>query len=704
MDSAHEEAILEAFSRCVALLASTRTQLMVREGRHVSDIDGRPPTVPRHNARCRSCQRPAHGRLLCAKCRADTAVVHGPPLIDIMYRSSHKKFEIAPGSDKEAVLIALHAQKGLAIEALRLAEELFNFAQSVYRKMLQTRGQSNNTVYFSKEMVEQGGAYRKAVQCGAPSLLHGPVKVGGLGEKLHSAVWRYVNEWLFALDASFRKEYNIPLSRDVGDNSLMANLTSFATLITNRVVHMEEDGDDDPTKRLCSLGCEHLASIQYLRCQYHAAARVKRDVHAMRMLRKLAEANTDAHVDEEARGTLLELLEEPPPELLRGLPTIFADMHFGELRDAIGLLPSEGSDATSAAIAEWRANINAEFLCMRLDAAITAANTWRRGFLNCLQPAKQGAGGAMPMPPMTWVGSGQAAHAWRIVPAAVHRQRRTGLDPTGLRIVLMSAAIMQLLGCESPAFFAPGQVRCELVHVAAHASMEESAFAIAALKEQMRPLAIGVEWMHARRQMQDWQNSHIDAHVHRAFAQLGGFSFQELSERFLGEVETVCEECGGRASVHWGCRNPRCGCPHATTQRTISESLVQKLRPRVTELMLPLRPNVEYDSWLALTVKVAMPMLYHARQSLGFGTNLRTNPAGEWLRAFPALRGWRPSDGPISLTFGQVYHVPQVKQLLVESAARGDTLAKKKRVKSAEGDRWEWHFNSERLLAVLGPM
>lgn len=303
---------------------------------------------------------------------------------------------------------------------------------------------------------------------------------------------------------------------------------------------------------------------------------------------------------------------------------------------------------------------------------------------------------------MPWVGNGQASHAWNIVPAAFHRQRRTGLDPTGLRIVLLSVAIMQLLGCESPTFFAPGQVRCELVHVASHASMQESVHAIGALREQMRPLAIGVEWMHARRQMQDWQNSHIDAHVHRAFAQLGGFSFQELCERFLGAIETVCEECGGRASPHWGCRNPRCGCAHVTTQRTISERLVQELRPRVTQLMLPLRPNVEYDSWLSLTVKVAMPMLFHVRKSLGFSINVCTNPAGEWLRAFPALRGWRPADGPISLTFGQVYHVPQVKQLLLESAARGDNLAKKKRVKSEDGDRWEWQFNSERLLTVLG--
>ena len=704
-DDARDQAMFEAFARCLAVLASTRTQMLVREGNHRSDVDANPPTPERSNPRCRSCKKFSHGRLLCEKCRANPVVEHGPPLLDIMYRSSHKKFEIVRGSDKEAILIMLHAHKTLAVEALQLAEELYNFSRSVMRRRQQTNGGLIGNVYFGAEKVHSGGAYRAKQACGLPGAFYRPLTVGGLGPCLRDIVRQRVVDWLFALDAAFRTEYDIPLSREVGDNSLMTNLCSFATLIANRVVHMEEPTEDDPTQRLCSLACEHLASIQYLRCQYHAAARVKRDVHAMRFLRKLA-SPSDAILDafgEEVRSALLELLEEPPAELLKGLPTIRADMRFDELRDAIGLFPSEGYDATVDSVRAWRQGISAEFLCMRLDMAIGVANTWQRTFLNCLHlPSANGQASSPLMPPMPWVDAGAAAPVWRLVPKAVHRQRRTGLDPTGLRIVLLSAAVMQLIACESPIVFAPGVVRCEFVGAAAHASMEESAYAIAALKEQMRPLTMGVEWMHARQQMQHWRNSHIDTHVHRAFAQLGGFSFEEIAERFLGAVETVCEECGGCASAGWGCRNPRCGSAHVTTQRTISETLVHQLRPRVTKLMLPLRPNPNYDSWLALTAKVAMPMLLQLRQSLGFGSTVRTNPAGDWLRAFPALRGWRPSDGPISLTFGQVYHVPQVKQLLLQSHAQGDGLAVKKRVKSPEGDRWEWHFNSDRLLSVLG--
>lgn len=704
-DTARDQVIFESFARFVALLASTRTQMLVREGNHLSNVDTNPPTPQRSNPRCRSCKRPAHGRVLCEKCRANPIVEHGAPLLDVMYRSSHKKFEIVRGSDKEAILIMLHSQKNLAMEALEIAHELFDWSKSVMRKRQQTNGGLIGNVYFTSERMHRGGSYRTAQVCGLHGAFYGQLLVGGLGMRLHAVVRQHVLDWLFVLDATFRKEYEIPLSRDAGDNSLMSNLSSFATLITNRIVHMEEPTADDPTQRLCSLACEHLANIQYLRCQYHAVARVKRDVHAMRLLRKLAsppDADEGAF-GEEMRGVLLELLEEPPAELLKGLPTISTDMHFDELRDAIGLFPMEGHDATVGAVKAWRTGISAEFLCMRLDTAIGVANTWQRSFLNCLHlVGGNGQSAALLMPPMPWVDAGPGAPMWRLVPKAMHRQRRTGLDPTGLRIVLVSAAIMQLMACESPVMFAPGVVRYELVQVAAHASMEESVYAVEALREQMRPLTMGVEWMHARRQMQDWQSSHIDGHVHRAFAQLGGFSFEEIAERFMGAVETVCEECGGRASVSWGCRNPRCGSAHVTTQRTISEALVQRLRPRVTQLMLPLRPNADYDSWFSLTVKVAMPMLLQFRQSLGFGATVRTNPAGDWLRAFPALRGWQPSDGPISLTFGQVYHVPQVKQLLLQSHAQGEGLAEKKRVKSAEGDRWEWQFNSERLLTVLG--
>ena len=722
MNDPRDEALFEAFARCIASLASTRTQLRVREGAHVSDVDANPPVSQKNNPRCRSCKRPSFGRLLCSACRSNPSLEEGDPLVHVMYRSSNKKFDILPGSNKEEILLILHAQKGLAIEAYQLAEELNNWSGSVYRRHQQTFGACKNTVYFTPERVKKCASYRKALPCGAPSSLGRPLLVGGLGPRLHAAVREYVLDWLYAMDAAFRKEYAIPLSRDVGDNSLMANLSSFATLITNRVVLMEEEAVDDPTQRLCSLGCEHLASIQYLRCQYHAAARVKRDVNSMRLLRKLATEScsssparsalddasavphgssdfVDVSVDE-TRTALLELLDEPPPELLKGLLTVSADMNFAELRDAVGLLPSEGLEATVAAVAAWRASVNVEFLCMRLDTAITVANTWRPGFLNCLVTGNPRSVRAMPK--VSWVDPGPEAAFWRLLPNAAHRQRRTGLDPTGLRIVLVSAAIMQLMACESPVFFAPGEVRCELVNAATHASMEGSLYAIEALRDQMRPLAVGVEWMSARGQMQSWRSSHIDAHVHRAFAELGGFSFEELCSKFLGDVETVCDACGGRATQRNGCRNSYCNCRSVTTQRTISESVVQVLLPRVKNLMLPVRPKAGYDSWLALTVKVSMPMLLHLRQSLGFGTTVRTNPAGDWLRTFPEFRSWKPTDGPISLTAGEVYDVPQVKELLVRAHARGEGLAQKKRVKTKNEDKFYWHFNSERLSLVLG--
>lgn len=700
MEDARGDAMAEAFSRFIATVATTRTSMQVRQGNHVSDVDTPAPVASKMNLACRSCKAPTHGRVLCPACRASPTVEYGPPLHDIMFRSSHKKYEIPRGSDKETVLMILHAQKHLATEAAELAEGLFVLAGAVNRKWRQTNGEFPANVCFTPGRVNRGGAYHRSVRCGASGFSNRSMNVGGLGAELHGVVKQHVAEWLFALDATLREELEIPLSRDVGDNSLVANLSSFATLIANRVLLMEEPSEDDPTLRLCALGCELVADIQYLRCSYHTAARVKRDVHAMRLLRKLVLDAPDLDLtNEEVRSPLLELLLEPPPELLAGLSTVPASMHVSTLRDALGLLESEGLDATRAAVEAWRLSISVEFLCMLIDKAITAANTWKRQFLSCLQPAHERNTGAAALPVMGWVDAAHATKRWRLISKATHRQRRTGLDPTGLRIVLVSSALMQLMGCETPPFFVPGVVRCEIMHGVAGSSMEVSHHAIEELREQMRPLTMGIEWMHSREQMRCWQNSHVDTRVRKAFSLLGGFSYQELRERFLGDVETICNDCGERCSPGRGCRNEWCGCRHTTTQWTISDALQRKILPRVSMLMLPERPKRGYVDWLGLSIKIAMPMLLELRQSLGFGGSVRTNRLGDYLRLFPSMRAWQPSHGEITLTLPEVRDVPVLRQLLLEQERRGDGLAKKKRPKTTE----VWAFNPAKLWIVLGP-
>ena len=708
MECPREDAMLEAFSQFIASVASTRTQLLVREGNHLSDVEANPPVFIKSSPGCRSCKRPTNGRVLCASCRSKPVVENGPPLVDIMYRSSNKKYDIPRGSDKETILVILHSQKSLAMEAYRMAEELLTWCQSVYKRWKQTNGSFSGDVYFTPELVNRGGSYHKQIICGAPGILNRSVMVGGLGPSIHAVVKQSVVEWLFAIDGAFRAEFEIPLNRDIGDTSLMANLVSFATLIANRVVLMENVSEDDPTQHLCTLSCEHLAKIQYVRCEYFTRSSIKRDIIAMRLLVKIAsKTDIDAAMEElvndtkSARTALLELLQDPPPEMLLAFPTFVVDMNFETLRDVIGLIHVDGIDATLLAIESWRESVRVEFLCMLINKAITAANGWEPPFLNCLQPVSgrgMAVASSLCLPAMGWVDGVNTTSKWRLVGNSTHRQRRSGLDPTGLRIVLMSAALIQLMGCEEPAFFVPGAVRCDILHGIVNTSMESSLHAIEALRDQMRPLSMGIEWIHSRGQMQCWQNSHVDTHVRKALSLLGGFSYQELSDRFLGDMETLCDDCGEVGEEGKGCCNKWCGSCYLTTQRALPDTLKEKILPRVSTLMLPLRPKEGYDAWLGLTVKIAIPMLFQLRQSLGFAMNVRTNPIGDHLRLFPSIRAWKPSDGEITLTFGEVYDIPVVKQLLVESALQKTGLAKEKRVRTTK----VWAFNPEKLRLVLG--
>lgn len=715
MDEAREHAMMEAFSRFVATLAVTRTQLLVREGNHLSDVEANPPMYIEGSPGCRSCKRPTNGRVLCSTCRATPLVEHGPPLFDTMFRSSHKKYDIRPGSEKETILVMLHAQKAMATDAYRLAEQLVTWCGSVYTQWHRSCGGISGNVLFTPELVNSGGSYRRSVLCGAPGALNRSVVVGGLGPILQTVVKQSVIEWLYAVDAALRAEFEIPLSREAGDTSLMANLASFATLIANRVVLMEDTSDDDPTQYLCTLSCEHLAKIQYVRCEYFAQLRIKRDISAMRMLVKIASKqeleSAFAELVEDtkgARSVFLEMLQDPPPEMLVALPTFVVDMNFTVLRDVIGLLPSDGIDATMLAIDAWRASVPTELLCARVNQAIHAAHGWKPCFLGCLEPVNgigKTVASSLCLPAMGWVDGAKATARWRLIGHATHRQRRTGLDPTGLRIVLMSAALIQLMACDAPGypnpnqFFCRGSVRCDVLHRVVHGSMQTSLHAIEALRDQMRPLSMGIEWIHGREQIRCWQNSHVDQHVRKALSLLGGFSYQELSARFLGTVETLCDDCGERSTPGGACCSEWCGSRHMTTQRTISESSHAALMPKVTQLMLPLKPKEGYDDWLGLSVKIALPLLLQLRQSLGFSLQVRTNPIGDILRMFPEIRSWKPSDGEVSLTQKQVYDEPVVKQLLT-AKDRNNGLAVTRRVRT----KVLWIFNPTKLQSALGTL
>lgn len=658
----------EQFAECVAIVLGLKTGVYVRTGRHTSLLDDDPPKRNVQVGICRSCDCTLRGserkHLFCASCRKRSSVFYGAPLIDTMYRSAHPRYVLS--REMEAIVASIGRQREIAQQENILCKQLAYLAYMVYERWKAGRGNLN--VYMTMEFAYTSGSYAKAITVSNPRYAdaedqdglaegarprHLAVQVGGLGIELQKVVKQSAVEWLYHLDAMIRGRFGIPLERRQGDTAIYDVVDRFASLIANRVVLLEEQVDD-PTQHVCSLSFEHIIELQFVRCKHLAASAQNSDIRRMRELIKLARG--EGAPAEPAR--LIDFLRAPCPELLKALPTVVDAMRFEYLRDVL----CRSADAEFARkLNLWRDSIAVGSLCHFLERSIEATQAWRPSFLQCLRfdevPLKEH------LPPQAWVDSPLVA-SWSLVSSATHAHRRTGLDPTGLRIVLMSVALMQING--DGRFFVPGVIRCDLVSPATHAQEMRSMHAFHALSEQLRPYLTGYPWKYAQSKLANWRGSHIEDDMRRAAALLGGFSIQEIFERYAKKPATL--------------------------------ELYTAMRQKTASKMVH-KPSERYDEWFAMSVDLLLPILAQLRQGMGILSHVATSPLGDILRLVERVREWKPEDGPLRITAGEAYREPSVKTALLDLKEAGSTLVRLQRPK---GKGYQWVFNTGQLVHVLG--
>jgi len=249
------------------------------------------------------------------------------------------------------------------------------------------------------------------------------------------------------------------------------------------------------------------------------------------------------------------------------------------------------------------------------------------------------------------------------------------LDPTGLRIVLMSSALMCISA--DPRFFRPGVVRCDLEHMGAMLTNHRilSNHAHNALTEQLLPYMVGEPWRVARTEITNWQGSHIEDDVRQAGALLGDFSVQEIVQRYGRPVKSSSDM-------------------QQLQRRDMHTALV-----RSTAGKMVFKPPSQYEDWFPLAVDLLLPILGQLRQTMGIATAAPSNAIGDILRLLPTVRDWVPEEGkPLRLGLVEVKNKPSVKDLLKKLEAEKSPLARLRRIKSVN----VWELDPDALAKVLG--
>lgn len=661
-----------AFTSFLARILCLKPVLYLETGTIRAPVDSDPPTPDHRVSTCQSCSGPMRGsdsgRVLCKACRANPRLFESAPLIETMYWSSHPKYAL--DQETKTVIALIGRQRHIATQSRVVTRELINRSYHAY-ETCKRRQQGERNVYFTPKNVAGCSYARSITQCNPrytessdgqyrinPARgcqQHPAITVGGLGLKLFDVVKESAFTWLDNLDAMIRAHFGISLERRPDENmSVTSVMQNFATLIAKRVVLLEEQSDD-PTQTLCTRGFERISKIQYVTCEDDAERQRQFDVRAMCDLAKLARGQPAPFY----KQPLIDFLVAPCPELLKELPSVAANMRFMELCAALEGRATEMEEA----LTRWRASVQTESLCLLLEGAIESVQNWRRSFLTCLR-RDDAQGRKRPLPAQGWVDSEQIAR-WSLVSDTAHKQRRTGLDPTGLRIVLMCSALTQLNG--DGHFFVPGVMCCKMMHKVCTVQESYATYAYKALNDQLFPYMTGEPWRTACAKLANWKGSHMEEDVREAAVALGEFSLDEIFARYGHRTDD----------------------DHAHLRGSLVSMTIDKMI---------FKPADHYEQWFPVAVNMLLPILTQLRQSAGIACGVVPSTLGEVLRLLKPVRDWQPLDGPLKITAGEAY-VPQVKSALLRLKGEGSPLVKYSRPKKSTVMCWV--FDPVLLARVL---
>lgn len=686
--------IVDAMSRYLAALLSTRCTMLVTHGNYKS-LSQVEETFDATRPFCRSCGVQVVDRLLCDRCRRIPPILEfGPTIVESMYRSSNPAYTITP--EMETIMRKLKRDMALAADANLLCGALAEQCQFVHAEYARADGRAlpPPNVRFDRALVQAEGGYYGEVSCGHDF----PVPVGGLGVQLRNRVGELAHEWLHQIDRTVRLWFDVPVARTEDEAaSVDGCCRRLAGLIADRVALFDApDANQSADQHLSAAGCEHLAELQHVRCKYYAKNGAFGDVTGLVALLQLVRDRTDEQGTLEAviehRANMARMLRNPPPELLRRLPSVMRDYDLATLRDVLGNQRDYTPSSMTRAVMDWRAAINTAALAILIEGARDDLNGWKlpgnllnvvfsgRPGAEAVDRAGLGAGfGKLPaavlrhpaarLPAASWAHSDGV---WYLIPKTRHEARRTGLDAPGLRIVALCSIVHRLL-VEEQAWpvFQPGCVAVEVLYPTAMTALHRGAHGYKQLKNQLQPMTVGIEWGAAVTDIKRWKVTHIDNDVRDAVRHLSDYSFAQLSQYFGA-----------------GSRLP------STVRGSILTRLLVAVRDR-----LIVKPPSEYTDFVPSVICWALPIVREYRHSIGFADTARADPIGDLLRLHPAVRNWTMADGELRLTVKDLRGTPPALKVKLDELCEERKLVVKRRPR--RGACWTYCLSEQELYFVL---
>jgi len=712
-DDRRREAAVAAMSRALGRFLSLRCKLYARRGQLRTDVEvgGWAPTGWTESdasiesvlgQRCMAChKRPAFSASVpvCGWCHSTPAALEsGKTFVEAMYKGSHPS--LCPTAASVREITRLFELQHFVFETMRLCRSLEARAREALAEAVHDRAEGNVSIdddgltdpshpYVAQALYPQQHDALRARELPVRDI----GRVGGVGLVLCTHVAGLVRNWLRRIDDLNRTAFAAVATpcRFYADEDVAKMIQYLAALIACRVTNTEQRPgltfEELAAPALSPTVCEEACEVRFVLARGRAEAAARSDVLAMRDLGALLPG--DWRVPQALRLDLLRSVERRaavaaalrtetmPPELRAKTPSVCAMLDVDRLVDVLTSTSEFASAEERLAAVDAVAGevLNPVVLREALAAAIHEANTWKQPrtfFLPVVARADSEAAGEVRLPPPPWV-HGRPEWAYRRPTSWMRRTRRIGLDPIGLRIVLLASMVMEMLGCcDEP--FAPGLLAAESVIEVAGTGYDRARNAFSAVREQLKPHMIGVEYDDDRLTVLRSNVNHLDDDIQQALAPLSHFSIRDLMTCFH----------------------------HASPLYT---AVAHRLATGTREF-LTVKPVRDYEAFVHTALPLFLPLVGAFRLRLGVGGVSQTmHEVGDVLRAIPAFRMWvaRRVEGdaaPLLLTRGEVREGPPEALEALERWAKRKGLVQLKR--PAAGGRPRFVFYTEGLLRALG--
>jgi len=627
-----------------------------------------PPSELAKRHRCPSCQKRTHAPLPCYECRRPQFQTRlGPSLLSSYYTGGHQRYRMTP-EKREAIDDLRDARRKLRHVHV-FADKLFKLAQ--WR--LSQASPANRIVLLQPSVLE----FAPYTRCYS----YREMDVGALGIAIADTIAKKFLTWIGDMDALVRRHYEFHGEDSAQRRFFECVAAHLARCCGDRLAHTEPpEAQYDQIVSLAML--RETRTIQYRRCRAAAEAKRETDVEALRDL--IAVCTVDFEIDDAVLGDRARVrrawkaLRDPPPEwrhhaqfTAQACATAFERGLGLLLRSFELLLTDHGTDAVGLRLfREWSADEGARrstFLLATL--ALRDAENWEateRFFAVAVnRDAKTSTAVRIPMPTHH---ASDVTVFWRMATKLQLQldTRRTGLDSDGLRIVLLSCLVEQLLQAGA---LQPGELDADVVRDTACLQRVVAQQAIEAVDQDMQPLCKCAPLLAAKHALYH-RSEHVETELARAATCVSQFSVFDLAialqPRHLAGGATVAMAARIRAAVGAGME----GVPMAFTD------FLYDALPFALSLIARQR------SWVSSTDATALAM------GLPFAV-------GDQLRVHPRIRNRAVGDeAPLVLT------VRDANALGAQFRALLDALAQRRCVVRMRNRAF--HFDLAALDGVMG--